>query len=165
MTKHSAVLHASATRRFAVLAGSVALAGCLALAGCGTSNDAATTSADDASGTASVQQVSDEAAQISTEVVVTDARDADAQEVLFDAAVDLDEGASVLDALEATGLDCVVTESEYGPYVESIASVANGDAGETSGWTYTVNGEYGTTSADEYILADGDEVAWSYLVF
>jgi hypothetical protein len=162
MSKHTSTAAApvSTPRRLAAFVGALALAGCLGAAGCTTaSNDAAQTSGAD------TQATSEAAASISAQVTLTDAHDEDATEVIFDGEVTLDEGASVLDALEATGVEAEVVDSEYGPYVTSINGLENGAYGDSSGWTYTVNGEYGTTSADACILADGDEVAWSFLVF
>ena len=84
--------------------------------------------------------------------------------VSFDEAVELEEGATVLDAIEATGLDVVVEDSSYGAYVDAIGGLATGDHGSSSGWTYTVNDEMVMDSADTCELADGDTVAWSYMV-
>lgn len=67
---------------------------------------------------------------------------------------------TALDALTATGVEFTSEDSEYGAYVTSI----DGLAGEgSSGWTYTVNGEQPTVSADETILNAGDTVEWSYI--
>lgn len=81
--------------------------------------------------------------------------------LIYDGDVDLEENASVIDALNATKLVVATQESEYGTYVTSISSLAQGDCGSSSGWTFTVNGEFPTVSADEVTLMDGDEVDWT----
>lgn len=80
--------------------------------------------------------------------------------IIYDDTVELDEEATVMDALDATGLVIASDESEYGPYVTSIQSLAQGDCGSSSGWTFTVNGEYPSTTADQVTLSDGDEISW-----
>lgn len=70
------------------------------------------------------------------------------------------EGATVLEALQATGLDVTVVDGPYGPYVEAIGDIANEG---TSGWTYTVNGEQVSLSAGEATVSAGDSVEWSYI--
>lgn len=129
-----------------------------ALAGCSSQSGEAP-AADESAQTA--DGASDEAA-LSVQVVVdSSAADGSAS---FDGAVDLAAGATVLDALEATGLDVVVENSTYGAYVDAIDGLATGAHGSASGWVYTVNGESIMENADSYELADGDAVAWTYLV-
>ncbi len=74
----------------------------------------------------------------------------------------LPEGSTVLDALEQVDPSIVVTDSEYGPFVEEIGGVANGSHGSSSGWVYTVNGEFASDSAGEHALAEGDVVEWTF---
>lgn len=78
---------------------------------------------------------------------------------IIESQVKLDEGATALAALQGTGLQVTVTDSSYGPFVEAIDGIAND---ESSGWTYTVNGESPSVSAGDYVVSDGDEVVWSY---
>ncbi|MBQ6394720.1 MAG: DUF4430 domain-containing protein [Atopobiaceae bacterium] len=78
-------------------------------------------------------------------------------------AVTIEEGSTVLDALEATGFLIDVQDSEYGAYVVAIDGVAAGDHGDESGWLVAVNGEDLMVSADEYQLNDGDVVTWRYV--
>lgn len=80
--------------------------------------------------------------------------------IIYDDTVELEAGATALDALYATGLVVATADSEYGSYVTSISSLAEGDCGSSSGWTFTINGEYPSTSADEVSVSDGDEVVW-----
>lgn len=69
----------------------------------------------------------------------------------------LQGGSTVLDALKATEI-----EYEGGGYVTSINGLNEFDAGKSSGWMYSVNGEYGLKASDEYELKDGDSVEWRY---
>ena len=54
------------------------------------------------------------------------------------------------------------TDSVYGSYVEGIGGLYAGDAGELSGWLYTVNGEFLSVAASEYVLQPGDAIAFVY---
>ena len=49
-------------------------------------------------------------------------------------------------------------------YIEGIGNIYEKDAGDMSGWGYTVNGEYISTGLNKYILNDGDKVEFSYIV-
>ncbi len=73
-------------------------------------------------------------------------------------------GATVLDALQATGWDVQAEDSDYGKFVTAINGVANGSEGEASGWIYTVNDEPVMEACDALVLADGDSVQWSFYV-
>ena len=70
---------------------------------------------------------------------------------------------TVLDLLIVAATVCnfeyVVEETDYGPYVSSIAGI---DAEGMNGWQYWVNWQGGTVSVDNYQLADGDQVLWGY---
>lgn len=81
--------------------------------------------------------------------------------IIYDDSVEVEEGDTVLDALKSTGLVVAVEDSEYGSYVTSISSLAQGDCGSSSGWTFTVNGESPSVSADQVSVSDGDEVSWT----
>ena len=82
--------------------------------------------------------------------------------LLAEGAVGLAEGGTALDALRGTALVVATEDSAYGEYVVSVASLAQGDCGGASGWTFTVNGEYPETSAGETVLQEGDEAVWAY---
>ena len=99
---------------------------------------------------------------ISVEVVV-DSSAADGS-VTYTGTVELEDGATVLDALEATGLEAEVQDSEYGAFVNAIDGLATGAFGDASGWGYDLNGEMVMDSADVATVADGDVVTWTYLV-
>lgn len=74
------------------------------------------------------------------------------------------EGATVLQATEATGWDVQVEDSDYGKFVTSLNGVANGSEGEASGWVYTVNDETVMEACDARQLHAGDSVQWSFYV-
>ena len=79
------------------------------------------------------------------------------------ASVELPEGATVYDALVATGADVNASDSDYGMYVQGINGLAGGDFGDMSGWMFEVNGEMAEVGCSQYELEDGDVVAWTYV--
>ena len=78
-------------------------------------------------------------------------------------AVEIPEGGTVLDALnayaEANNCEVLMDESSDSPYVTSIGGVA---ATDVAGWVYEVNDEMVMESADACVLNAGDEVSWSF---
>lgn len=84
---------------------------------------------------------------------------------LFSGSLELSEGATALDALEATGVEYVAEDSQYGKFVSSIGGVANGETSATAGWTYSVNGEMAMESCDVLVLSNGDSLTWEYSEF
>lgn len=56
--------------------------------------------------------------------------------------------------------DIVIVDSDG--YVTGIGGLSTGDAGETSGWMFQVNGELASVGAPDYILQDGDALVWFY---
>ena len=79
--------------------------------------------------------------------------------VSYAASMTLDEGSSVYDALQASGV------SHNGKsYVSSIGGLSEGMFGAQSGWKYYVNGSAPNTSCVNYTLKDGDRVQWSYVL-
>lgn len=80
-----------------------------------------------------------------------------------DMRVEIAEGSSVLDALnayaEANGCDVVMDENATPPYVIGIGGL---EATATAGWVYEVNDEMVMESADACVLNAGDEVSWSF---
>jgi len=79
------------------------------------------------------------------------------------ATVTLDAGASVYDALVATGASVNARSSVYGTYVSAINGLAEREHGASSGWVYSVNGTEPSTACSNYGLSDGDSVAWTYV--
>lgn len=90
--------------------------------------------------------------------VLVDARNAD-RGYFADMTVELSEGATVFDALVATGLP-IGGSSEY---VRSINGLSEYDYGKTSGWMYSVNDYTPMMSCGSYVLSDGDRVRWYYV--
>lgn len=72
--------------------------------------------------------------------------------------IQLAEGASVYDALVASGADI----GGNATYVSSIDGLAEFACGNGSGWMYSVNGAYPNKSCGDYVLHDGDVVVWVY---
>ena len=126
--------------------------GTVALSACGTAP---------ATGSAAA----DAAAQMKVTVVV-DSTSVDSP-VSYDEQVALEEGATVLDALEALAtqedFSYNMTDSAYGAYVSAIDGLAEREHGDQSGWTYTVNGEMVSDAASDCVLSEGDSVEWTYV--
>lgn len=82
--------------------------------------------------------------------------------------VEFYEGESVFDVLlrEARAHKIHMEYSEtplyQAAYIEGIANLYEFDAGETSGWVYSVNGWFPNYGCSKYRLSDGDVVCWSY---
>ena len=136
------------------------LGGCTQTTASTDSGSAAATAPAGSASTGSAAASDDQ--QIAVQVVV-DSSAADGS-VTFDGTVELAEGATVLDAIEATGLELDVQDSEYGAFVNAIGGLATGDAGDASGWGYDLTGEMVMESADVATVADGDVLTWTYLV-
>lgn len=111
-----------------------------------------------ASCSASESKAADTAAEV--EVIVAVAANDDQGIKAQEQDVKVAEGATVLDATEASSFEPVVEDSEYGAYVSSLCGVA---AEGNSGWVYTVNGESVMEGADACVLEAGDSVEWSYM--
>lgn len=73
-------------------------------------------------------------------------------------------GATVYDALMATGLSVNAENTPYGIYVTAIGGLAQKEFGGDSGWKYSVNGAVPMASCSSYVLEDGDSVTWYYYV-
>lgn len=77
--------------------------------------------------------------------------------------VTLNQGATVYDALVATGLSVNAHSSQFGMYVVGIGGLAEKEHGGTSGWTYYHNGVFINNAASGTVLSDGDAVSWVYV--
>lgn len=77
--------------------------------------------------------------------------------VSYGSAMTLSEGATVYDALAATGL----SYTGHG-YIEEIGGLWEKDFSAKSGWKYYVNGSAPMMSCADYVLKDGDSVQWVY---
>lgn len=79
--------------------------------------------------------------------------------VSYGSAMTLPEGATVYDALAATGL----SYTGHG-YIEEIGGLWEKDFSAKSGWKYYVNGSAPMMSCVDYVLKDGDSVQWVYVL-
>ena len=77
--------------------------------------------------------------------------------------VTVPEGATVMDALEASGFDYATTSASFGDYVSGISGLTSGSVGPESGWTFLINGEFSMDAADAAILSAGDTVTWEFV--
>ena len=135
-----------------------------ALAGCSSSSnesDGNAATAEPAPQESASDSSTTQESSISVHVIV-DSSEADGS-VSYDGAVEVHEGATVLDALKATGLDIETQDSQYGAFVNAIGGIATGEYGSASGWIFTVNDESIAESADSYVVSADDTVSWSYL--
>lgn len=80
--------------------------------------------------------------------------------ILFDETVNVEEGATALKILEATGLDLDVQRGDYGAFVNGVNGITTDGF---KGWVYTINGNQVQTSADKTALKSGDKLEWSYI--
>lgn len=79
--------------------------------------------------------------------------------VSYSAVMTLDKGATVYDALAASGV------SHSGDsYITAIGGLSEKQFGGQSGWKYYVNGTAPGKSCVDYTLQDGDRVQWSYVL-
>lgn len=79
--------------------------------------------------------------------------------IIFDDTVTVPENGNVNDALEASK----IVYSISGGYVTAIEGLGEGEYGETSGWSYTINGEYPTEGVEKSVLSANDEVVFVYV--
>lgn len=111
----------------------------------------------------SAEGAAEEAAANITVVMEIDYPDESGVADVEDASVEIPEGASVLDALnayaDANSCEIVMADSSDSPYVTSIGGV---EATDTAGWVYELNDEMLMESADACVLAAGDEISWSF---
>lgn len=84
--------------------------------------------------------------------------------VIFEGELELEEGSTLEDALDAAGVDITVVEGTYGKYISAINGLAEKSVGDTSGWTYLVNDEWAEESYDKQVLKDGDTVQFSFIL-
>lgn len=124
-------------------------------------------SADGPSGSSVLTEQGSDAGQDASDGLITVSVTVDGSSVgagSSSASVSLAAGATVYDALLATGVNVNAQSTAYGIYVSAIAGLAEKEHGDMSGWVFTVNGSTINTSASNYSLSDGDQVRWSYVV-
>ncbi|MDD3164814.1 MAG: DUF4430 domain-containing protein [Oscillospiraceae bacterium] len=92
----------------------------------------------------------------------------DSGQLLAATTVPLTGGETVFDVLcAAANAAGVQLEYSYTPlygsyYLEGIGNLYEFDAGETSGWVYTVNGVSQSVGASSCAVSPGDRIVWSY---
>lgn len=121
-----------------------------ALVGCTGGNDSAGQNGADRN---AAQNAPENAVSVAVENSITG-------DTLASGSVELAEGATALDALQALPVEVTVEDSQYGAYVSAIDGVAGEDM---QGWTFTVNGDMPPVSAGETTVEPGDVVVWSYI--
>lgn len=79
--------------------------------------------------------------------------------------IEVEPDGTVLDALLAVTREYGIAADYSGnpAYIEGIGGLYAGDAGDVSGWTYTVNGEDALISCAEQKVSAGDSIVWSYV--
>ena len=140
----------SAVKLFAVVVLAMALA-CMALMGCSGNSSSSSSASSSASASASTSS--------KIKVTVNIKGDYQGKAVSENKTVEVADGATALEALQASGIDVVVKDSSMGKYVDSIGGLATSGS---NGWMYKVNGQSPTKSAAEYNLKSGDTVDWEY---
>lgn len=78
--------------------------------------------------------------------------------MLSSVSVTLPQGSTVLDALAASG----ISYSGSSNYISAIGGLWEKQCGAGSGWLYSVNGEFPSKGCGQYVLQDGDSIAWRY---
>ena len=81
----------------------------------------------------------------------------------YSGSVTLDKGASVYDALRATGVSVNASDTQYGVYVRAIGGLAEKSAGGESGWKYAVNGAEPACSCSVYKLNSNATIKWKFV--
>ena len=81
----------------------------------------------------------------------------------FTVNLQVQEGATVYDALLASGAGVNARSTSFGMYVAAINGLAERDHGPQGGWVYSVNGVQPNYTSDAYVLHDGDSVVWTYV--
>lgn len=79
--------------------------------------------------------------------------------VSYASSMSLQSGSTVYQALQASGL-----RHTGSSYVKEIGGLWEKDFGSQSGWKYYVNGSAPMMSCTDYILQDGDQVQWVYVL-
>jgi hypothetical protein len=77
--------------------------------------------------------------------------------------VTVENGATVYDALQASGASIDARSTSYGVYVAGINGLREKEHGSGSGWVYAVNGSEPNVSCSSYTLSNGDSVQWQYV--
>ena len=88
--------------------------------------------------------------------------------ILAEYEVEIEDGDSVFDALKKATkenkihLEFVNTPIYNSAYIEGLNNIYEFDAGELSGWMYSVNGEFPNYGSSRYKIKAGDRIEWHY---
>ena len=86
--------------------------------------------------------------------------------MLKETTVEFSEGETAYDVLSeiATQKNLPIVKAQSGTfvYITSINSLTAGDLGASSGWMYSVNGEFVQVSCSEYAVQDGDAMVFVF---
>ncbi len=88
--------------------------------------------------------------------------------ILPETTVQIQEGDTVFDVLLSICTENKIhMEHSYTPlygseYIEGIGQLYEFDAGELSGWTYSVDGEFPEYGCDKYQLSGGEQIEWLF---
>ncbi|PRR83398.1 DUF4430 domain-containing protein [Clostridium vincentii] len=80
--------------------------------------------------------------------------------IIYSNTLNYTEGKTVLDVLKSSG----ITIDANGGYIKGISNLYEFDCGGTSGWMYSVNGEFKRVSAGSYKVKNGDKIQFRYTV-
>lgn len=162
-------------KAFSVVIVAIAMVSCLSLFGCssGSSSNASSSGNNVAPVEESPQSTegtqSSDAGEMTIHVkmvqavVKATAQDSPLQFSDEELDVNIADGGTVLNALEATGREYQTSGSAGSLEITSIGGLENGSDGESSHWTYTVNGAEESESPDAFTLQDGDDLTFAFV--
>ena len=86
--------------------------------------------------------------------------------LLKETSITVKKGATVYDALrqacEKNGLMLDCESTQYGIYIAGIQQLHEKDCGNSSGWTYEVNGQSAHVGCSSYKLSGNEQIRWRY---
>ena len=78
--------------------------------------------------------------------------------------IEFTQGETVADVSKRAARNNGIQMSYSGGYVSGINNLYEFDLGGTSGWKYSVNGSYPSTSSNSITVNQGDRIQWSYVL-
>ena len=85
--------------------------------------------------------------------------------ILPEQTVSVAEGTNVYELLEQVTKEAKIPVAKQGEgdmlYVDKINSLGTGDCGASSGWVFTVNGDWVEEGCGVHVIQDGDVIVWS----
>ena len=83
--------------------------------------------------------------------------------ILSSKSITLEDGDSVFDILNRSGVSVDSSRNFLGVNVAAIGGLREKECGGQSGWVYEINGVQIMKSSDKQKLANGDSVVWKYI--